>query len=71
MGWRANPFGVVLFACVVVMGACGGVELVTGRNVIGALRPGLWCLWVMGGMMLVGWGWKLTAGLISGEFPIR
>ena len=67
----AQPFGVVLFAAVAVMGAAGAAELASGRDVIAVLRPSVW--WVVAGLggMLLGWAWKLAWGCATGQYPLH
>jgi len=69
--WRANPFGVLVFAWVALLTVAGTVEAVGGRDVVGRLRPGLWWAWAGLGGMLAGWAVKLLTGLVSGELPAR
>lgn len=69
--WRAHPFGIVLFAATAALALAGGVELARGRSVLGRLRPsGAW-LWGPAAGVLVGWGVKVLAGLLSGELPLK
>ena len=67
----AQPFGVVLFAAVVVLAVAGLGELATGRDMIRYLRPGPW--WAVATMsgMLLGWGFKIAYGLATGILPVR
>ena len=43
----------------------------TGRRVLPS-RPAWW-VWVIVGLagLMAGWAWKLVAGALSGEFPLR
>jgi len=68
---RAHPFGVVLAALLVAVTAAGIAELATGRDVLALARPGLWWLVAVGVLLVLSWVWKLTAGWVSGELPIR
>jgi hypothetical protein len=69
--WRAQPFGVVLFPAAVVLAAAGALELATGRDAIGRLRPRMW--WLTAGLLALfaGWGVKMLTGYLSGQYPIR
>ena len=69
--FEAHPFGVALFAAVVVLAGVGAGELATGRDVLGRLRPSLWWCALGIGALLAGWGWKLLTGLLSGTLPMR
>ena len=67
----AHPFGVVLAALLAVAMAAGVAELATGRDVLALARPGLWWLVAVGGALMLSWAWKLAAGWLGGELPIR
>jgi len=66
----AHPFGVVLFLAVAAAGAAGLAEL-AGRNVWRGVRPRVWWAAAGLGLMLLGWGLKALAGMLSGQFPLR
>ncbi len=70
LGWRAQPFGVVLFAAMILLGAIGSFELLTNRSVLHRLRPKLWWGLVLLGGMLVGWGWNAATGWAGGKYPL-
>ncbi len=69
--WQAHPFGLVLFAAIVVLAAFGTGELITGRRLIQKLRPSLWWAAVGLGGVLVGWGLKVASGCASGTLPMH
>jgi hypothetical protein len=75
LGFRAHPFGVMLFLALIAAGLAGGMELLSaveffnfGRSV---LRPRAWWVLAAGGGLILGWAVKLAVGLVSGELPIR
>ncbi len=68
---EAQPFGVVLFAAAVALALLGATQALTGRNCLGKRGPRWWWLWAGLAGMFVGWGWVLTAGVISGKWPIH
>ena len=70
--WHAHPFGVLVAAGLAALGAAGLCELATGRPSLPAgrralLLAGLFAVLGLGG----GWAWKLAAGAMSGEWPLR
>ena len=67
----AHPFGVALFAAVVLFAGVGAGELLTGRDVLRRLRPSVWWCALGAGGLLAGWGWKLLTGFLSGTLPMR
>ncbi len=67
----AHPFGVVLAALLAVAMAAGVAELATGRDVLALARPSLWWLVAVGLLLMISWAWKLAAGWLGGELPIR
>lgn len=69
--FEAHPFGVVLFCGVAVLFVAAAVELATGRDTIGRLRPTVWWGLLALAGTLAGWGWKLLTGFLSGELPMR
>lgn len=70
MGWRAHPFGVVLFAVVAAVAVAATAEAVTGRNVLRHLRLGR-LAWVLLLGIPGGWALKLAVGLADGSLPMR
>jgi len=68
---RAHPFGPAIFLGLLVGAAAGVVEILSGTDVLGLLRPRLW--WAVAGLLgiLAGWSVKLLAGAMSGELPLR
>ena len=69
--WMAHPFGPVLLAAVAVLAAAGTIDLLTGVDAIGRLRPRLWWVWAAVAGLLGGWGLKLAIGLAGGTLPLR
>jgi len=71
LAFVAHPFGIVLFAGLVILGVFAAAELVAGRDVVGRLRPGAW--WLVAGLagLMTGWGVKLLIGWATGRFPVR
>lgn len=69
--FRAQPFGVVLFVAAAALTILGAAQALTGRRCLGKSGPRWW--WLLAGLggMLIGWGWVLTAGVISGKWPIH
>lgn len=70
LGWRAQPFGVLLFAAVVTLGCVGLIELIANRPLLHRLRPGLWWVWVLLVGMAGGWGWQALVGYLRGVYPL-
>jgi hypothetical protein len=69
--FQAHPLGLPLVGALVVLGIAGTLDALQGRSLLGRLgRPGLW---LAGGLLgsLVGWAWKLCAGLAAGEYPLH
>jgi len=71
LAWRAHPFGIVLFVLALVLIAPGLGQLLSGRDMLGPLRPRLW--WVPAGIAgaMMGWGWNLYHGIACGTLPLR
>lgn len=69
--FRVHPFGPVLFGALVALAVVGLIETCTGADVLRMLRPRVWWVLAAFGGLLAGWGWKLAAGITSGELPIR
>jgi len=69
--FMAQPFGAVLFVAVMVLGLVGLGELLTGRGIIGYLRPGPWWAVATVAGLLLGWGIKIACGLAAGTLPVR
>lgn len=69
--FNAHPFGLLLVAGLLILTFTGMLELVYGRGFVRRLRPGPW--WAVGAYagMLLGWGWKLLAGMASGKYPLH
>jgi len=69
--FRAQPFGVAMFAVVAVLAAVGLGELLTGRDFVRLLRLGPW--WAVAAIVGIfgGWGIKIAWGLASGTLPVR
>lgn len=67
---RAHAFGVLLTAAALVLVPLGLAELVTGRDVLGFLRPGWWWLALGGAGLLAGWGAKWLSGAAAGTLPL-
>jgi len=70
--WSSQPFGVLLTAALAALAAAGAWQAATGRPVLSAGRQAL----IVGGLfvavgLLGGWAWKLAAGAMSGEYPLR
>lgn len=70
LAFRAQPFGVVVFAGVVFTGAIGLVEFLTGWAGLSRIRPRLWWILPAVGVWLLGWACKLLTGIASGEYPV-
>jgi hypothetical protein len=70
LAFRAQPFGVVLFGLMLAGGTVGGLEAVTGRDLLGRLGIRLWWLWVLLGLWAAGWGAKVALGVARGEYPL-
>ncbi len=70
LAWRAQPFGVPLFAAVLVLGSVGLIELIANRPLLHRLRPGLWWVWVPLVGMLMGWGLQAGTGYLRGIYPL-
>ena len=68
---KAQPFGLALFAAAVALTVLGAAQAITGRSCLGPRGPRWWWLWAGLGGMIVGWGWVLAAGVISGKWPIH
>ena len=68
--WTAQPFGVMLFAAIIVGAGFGTFELATNRPALESLRPGAWWGYLLLAGMLTGWGWKCLAGYLSGRYPL-
>ena len=68
---KAQPFGLVLALFAAVFGLVSLSQAVTGRNVLGALRPRWWWLGIGLAGMLLGWGIKVWIGMADGTLPMR
>ena len=71
LAWRAHPFGIVLFVAALVLSVPALGQWITGRAVLGPLRPRLW--WVPAGIAgaMLGWGWNVYHGIACGTLPLR
>jgi hypothetical protein len=67
----AQPAGVVLTCVLVLFAGLGIAELAVGRSMFRRLHLGRWWLAVGLAVLLLGWGVKIVAGIVSGELPIR
>jgi hypothetical protein len=56
----AQPFGVVLFAALLLFGVAGLAQLASGKDFVGKLGPAVWWIWVAAGAFLAGWGFELA-----------
>ncbi len=70
--WSTHPFGVLLVASLAALAGAGAWQAATGRPALPANRRAL----ILGGLFLAlglggGWAWKLAAGAMSGEYPLR
>jgi len=68
---RTQPFGAVLGVATILAAAAGFWQAVSGRNVLGRLRPRPWWFWLLGAGVMVGWAAKIAIGLATGELPIH
>ena len=68
--WQAQPFGVAMFAAVVLVGLVGLAQLICGRDLLGRVRPRWWWLGPVVLAWLGGWAYKLLTGLASGRYPL-
>lgn len=68
--WHAQPFGVAIFAAVVALGLVGLGELLSGRNLLGKIRPRWWWVGPVLAVWLGGWVYKLLTGMASGRYPL-
>ncbi len=66
---RAQPFGLIIFAAVVLLGIAATTELVSGRNVLSRLRPRWWWLVAAAAGLAGGWGAAVAIGVASGRYP--
>jgi hypothetical protein len=71
LAWRAQPFGVALFAAVAILAAAAGWQVVTGRDVLARARVRWWYVLIAVAGCLAGWGWVLLSGVIRGTWPIQ
>ena len=71
LAWQAQPFGIVLFAAVLLLAIVGSYELVTARSSLMRLRPGVWWAWCGLIGLFAGWGYKLLVGWLGQEYPLR
>jgi len=55
-----QPFGVVLCAALALFGVVGLAQLVSGKDIVGKLRPAIWWVWLVIGTFLAGWGFELA-----------
>ena len=72
LAFRAHLFGVLVFAAVVAAMILAAVQAVTGRNVLGRVRPRRWQWWLAGAITawLGGWGLKVAIGVATGQYPV-
>ena len=70
--FRANAFGVVLFAVLAAATVVSMTELITARNIARGLRA-RWWWYVVAAVagVLAGWGWKVVGGIAAGKLPLR
>jgi hypothetical protein len=67
---RAQPFGVLLWA-VLVLGSIGGLlQAATGRAVVSRFRPRWWWLLIGVALLLAGWGINAGLGAMAGRYPV-
>jgi len=69
--FHAHPFGPLLLAAVILLGAAGSAQVACGRDVLRLLRPSLWWLAAAVVAMFAGWGLKLAIGFAAGELPVH
>ncbi|MDY6913306.1 MAG: DUF2752 domain-containing protein [Planctomycetota bacterium] len=69
--WQAQPFGLLLAPAILLLAVTGTIELISGRDAIGALRPRVWWAWAAIAGMLAGWGGKIAMGVAAGRLPLR
>jgi hypothetical protein len=67
----AQPFGAMLFLAVAGLAAVGLAELLTGRDFLRYLRPGVWWVFAALAGLLSGWGIKIACGISDGTLPVR
>lgn len=66
---QAQPMGLMLFPMVVLFGALGLWEAVSGRSQLWRIRPGPWIAYTIVAGLFVGWGVKLAVGIAGGQYP--
>jgi len=66
---RAQPFGLIIFATVVLLGITATAEFVSGRDMLSRLRPRWWWLAAAAAGLLGGWGAAVAFGVASGIYP--
>jgi hypothetical protein len=70
LAMRAQPFGALVVILAVGLAGAGLVQAVSGRNLLGRVRPRWWWLAVIVAAWLAGWGLKLVIGLAAGQYPL-
>ncbi len=68
---RAQPFGLLLAATLVVLGIAGTWQVISGRDVLSRLRFSVWWMAYALAGMFIGWGVKLALGVWSGTLPLH
>lgn len=68
---QAQAFGAVLFVMTGLFAGVGMAELISGRDMVRKLRPGLWWLWLILAGTLIGWGIKAALGWSGGLYPLH
>ncbi|MDY7011341.1 MAG: DUF2752 domain-containing protein [Planctomycetota bacterium] len=70
LAFRSHPFGVVLFAGLVVLTATATYEALTGKNALSRLGKPAWWVWTFIIGIPAGWVLKLIWGIASGALPV-
>ena len=70
LAFRAQPFGAVLCIVVFLTVIIGAIQTITGKNVFRVIHPRIWWIWIVAAAWLLGWAYKVAAGIAAGQYPI-
>ena len=70
LAFRAQPFGAMLCIGVFLAVIIGAIQIIIGKNLFRAIHPRIWWIWIVAGTWLLGWAYKVAAGIAAGQYPI-
>ena len=70
LAFYAQAFGAVSCIAVFLTVIIGVVQGITGKNIFRIIHPRIWWIWIIVAAWLLGWAYKVAAGIAARQYPI-